>query len=131
MPKVLKDYLFEFAKYCYNKAKQALKTVIKIETPPLLAFPIALQLPQLCHQLPSKADSYTTLSSPLIHPTALATLTEYPLLDSYTIYIIQDDNKKTYNNTIDICLKLNIKGKRLKDYNFVTFKGVLVRAFIP
>jgi hypothetical protein len=33
-PKVLKDYLFEFAKYCYNKAKRALKTVIKKEAPP-------------------------------------------------------------------------------------------------
>ena len=41
-PKVLKDYLFEFAKYCYNKAKQASKTVIKMETPLLLVFPIAL-----------------------------------------------------------------------------------------
>jgi hypothetical protein len=44
-PEVLKDYLFEFAKYCYNKAKRALKTVIKMETPPPLAFPIALQSP--------------------------------------------------------------------------------------
>jgi hypothetical protein len=34
VPKVLKDYLFKFAKYCYNKAKQALKTVIKKEAPP-------------------------------------------------------------------------------------------------
>ena len=40
--KVLKDYLFEFAKYCHNKAKRASKTVIKMETPPPLAFPIAL-----------------------------------------------------------------------------------------
>ena len=41
-PKVLKDYLFEFAKYCHNKAKRASKTVIKMETPLPLAFPIAL-----------------------------------------------------------------------------------------
>ena len=42
VPKVLKDYLFEFAKYCHNKAKRALKTVIKMETPLPLVFPIAL-----------------------------------------------------------------------------------------
>ena len=41
-PKVLKDYLFEFAKYCHNKAKRASKTVIKMETPLPLVFPIAL-----------------------------------------------------------------------------------------
>jgi hypothetical protein len=43
--KVLKDYLFEFTKYCHNKAKRASKTVIKKETPLPLAFPIALQSP--------------------------------------------------------------------------------------
>jgi hypothetical protein len=41
-PKVLKDYLFEFAKYCHNKAKRASKMVIKKETPLPLAFLIAL-----------------------------------------------------------------------------------------
>ena len=66
-PKVLKDYLFEFAKYCHNKAKRASKMVIKKETPPPPAFPVASQSPQLCHQSPGEAESYATLGSPLIH----------------------------------------------------------------
>ena len=108
-----------------------MKTVIKKETSLSLVFSVALQSLQLCQQSPSKADSNATLDSSFTPSVALVTSTEYLSLDSYIIYITQDNNKKTYNNTIDVCLKLNIKGKRLKDYNFATFKGVLVRAFIP
>ena len=126
-PEVLKDYLFEFAKYCHNKAKRASKTVIKKETPPPPAFPVASQSPQLCYRSPGEADSNATLGSPLIHPAALATSTKYPSLDSHTICVTRDDNGETYEDTIDHFQKPDTSGKGPNDYDFAVFKGELVK----